>query len=327
MQISLAKFPTFTKEAQKKILEYYACPPTLLKKPLSKDEPIAYMASTSLGDTLIGLVKVNNLLRNGYIVHVYSDYAYPLKDWFPHMQINPMVKLEEQKKLAAYSTVLHHHERPISLALAAWHPNSVVVHHEPACRLPISEVDIQLVSCDAQFHLENLTRENGMRPLPGLVPRSNKKLVMIHPTSSADQKAWFAHKFISLAKRVEEMGFTPRFVVSKAEHARWIETTHSLDYSPLYPTLNAAAVAICEANYFIGNDSGLGHLASNLGIPTTTITIRPGNVKRWRPTWAPNEIIITPGWLNPRPIKEKFWKHFISVDKVADAFQRLIAKS
>jgi ADP-heptose:LPS heptosyltransferase len=47
------------------------------------------------------------------------------------------------------------------------------------------------------------------------------------------------------------------------------------------------------ASAFLGNDSGLGHIAAAMGVPTVTV-FGPGRPARYRP-WGPrSEIVLAP---------------------------------
>ena len=55
-------------------------------------------------------------------------------------------------------------------------------------------------------------------------------------------------------------------------------------------TLNTAAALLARASVFVGNDSGLGHMAAALSIPTLTL-FGPGEPQRYRP-WGPHARIM-----------------------------------
>jgi len=313
---------------QRRLSTYTGSLPVLLKKPLVKGQPIAYIGSPALGDTLIGLVTVNNLLRAGHTVDVYGDYAYALRDWFPSMRIYPAVSLDRQRELERYHTVLHMHQRPLSAALDGWHPQSVVMHHEPLSRFPIHEIDIQLLICRHHFCLESLVRSNGMQPLAGLVAGRYRNRVMIHPTSSAPEfKSWPAEKFLSLADKLHSAGYDPFFIVTREERPSWLEMAAGRFNIPPFGGLSEIAAYLYESSYFIGNDSGIGHLASSAGVPTVSLIVRNGVIRRWRPAWATGEVITPSPWLNPRPIREKFWKKAVSVQQVLAGLERLMLRT
>ncbi len=323
----LTNFSCYDNKLQRQLREYCANPPQLLKRPLSKSESIAYISSPALGDTLIGLVTVNNLIRNGYQIDVYGDFAYALRDWFPAMQIYPFFSLEEQKRLAKYTTVLHMHERELSHALAAWHPHSIVLFHEPLFKFLLSEVDMQVIVCQYQLGLSDVVRHNNMRPPLNTVAHKYKDRVIIHPTSSSLLRNWPPQKFMQLASNLKLLGYMPHFIVAGSERNEWANIINN-EFSLLsFASLNAVAICLYESGYFIGNDSGIGHLASNVGLPTVSIIIRQGLAKHWKPSWSHGEVVMPPFWLNPRSIREKFWKQCLSVKMVLAGFDRLVTKT
>lgn len=320
-------FFNYNKKLQCQLQGYCANPPKLLKRPLDKNESIAYISSPALGDTLISLVTVNNLIRNGYQVDVYGDFAYALRDWFPTMKIYPFFSLEEQRKLANYSTVLHMHERALSQALSAWHPHSIVLFHNPLFRFLMLEVDMQVLTCQYQLGLSNVVRDNNMQPLPELIVHKHKDRIVIHPTSASVLRNWPPQKFIKLARILRDRGYTPAFIIENHERDGWIKIINHEFPIPNSNSLSEVASCFYESGYFIGNDSGLGHLASSINLPTVSIFLRQGLAKHWQPSWAPSEIVLPPFWLNPRLIREKFWKQCTSVKKVLASFNRLVAKA
>jgi heptosyltransferase-3 len=83
---------------------------------------------------------------------------------------------------------------------------------------------------------------------------------------------------------------------------------------------------IYESGYLVGNDSGLGHLASFLGVPTCTITRRKALAKLWAPSYTPGAVVTPPPWVpNIRGLRlrDRYWQSFISVEKVLFAFDKL----
>ena len=184
-------------------------------------------------------------------------------------------------------------------------------------------VDIQLIQCKEHLNLQNIARDNGIMPLPNLIHRQYKKRIMIHPTSSKKMKNWPAEKFIKLVKILTNKGYEVFFIVPQEERALWEKIIPSPSMLPNFSSLSEIALWIYESNYFIGNDSGMGHLASCLGIPTLSIISRSGMARMWRPAWGKG-IVVTPTSLIPsRKLKEKIWKHFVSVKKVAKEFIRI----
>jgi len=297
----------------------------LLQFGLNREQPLAFICSPRLGDTLISLVTVNNLVRNGFVVDVYGDYAYQLKDWFSWARIHAKITVENAALLKQYSQVLHMYDSPLSDELKKWHKNSVVLSDSLLYHLPQSMVDIQVQLCREELGLQDVVRENNLKALPGLIASKNPKRVIINPTSFLTRKNWPKNKFIKLAQILTQRSFEVHFIVAPNEYQDWQDVEQYGFIVQQFNSLSAVASYLCEAAFFIGNDSGLGHLASNLGVPTLSIILRKGVARQWRPSWAPNVTVLSPSWLNPRPIKEKLWKIFISVKRVLRGFERLYA--
>lgn len=295
----------------------------LLQKPVSKTSSIAFICSFCLGDTLMSLVTANNFIRNGYHIEVYGDYAFALKDWFPQFKLYPLLKVNEQEKLKHYDVVIHMYESPLSLEVTKWHPNSITLSDSIHYLADMTMTDIQVTLCEQEFGLANVQRINNIQPLPDLTFRKHLNRIIIHPTSSLMRKNWPATKFLQLAKMLKKENFESHFIVSPQERPDWLWIEQEGLYLPKFDSLSHVAKFIYESAYFIGNDSGIGHLASNLGIPTVSIILRKGVAKQWRPTWSPGKVVLSPSWLNPRPIKEKLWKIFTRVTTVKNAFDSL----
>jgi heptosyltransferase III len=295
----------------------------LLNKAIPKENSIAFICSFCLGDSLIGLVTVNNFLRNGYKITVFGDYIYAMKEWFPQFTIFPLVSLERQEILKEFDLLLHMYESELSKQVSQWHPASLTLSHSGYYKADMTMVDIQATLCEYEFKLENIQRFNDIKPLASLNHRSHANRIIIHPTSSLVRKNWPAKKFLMLAKQLQKDHFDSSFIVSPKERPEWLWLEQEGIHLPDFNSLSAVAEFVYESGYFIGNDSGIGHLASNLGIPTLSIILRKGVAKQWRPSWAIGKVVLSPSWLNPRPIKEKLWKIFTRVNTVRKAFYSL----
>jgi heptosyltransferase III len=297
----------------------------LLKELIPLQASIAFVCSFCLGDTLIGLVTVNNFVRNGYKITVFGDYAHALKAWFPHLEIQPLVSVAQQQILQAYDVVLHMYESPLSKQVSEWHRQSITLSNSHYYKADMTMTDIQVTLCKYEFKLKAIQRINDIKPLPKLVHRAHANRIIIHPTSSLLRKNWPAKKFLQLAKALQAEGFDMHFIVSPSERPEWLWLEQAGMQLPSFDSLSDVAKFVYESGFFIGNDSGIGHLASNLNIATLSIILRKGVAKQWRPNLgeAPSKVVLSPTWLNPRPIKEKFWKVFTRVKTVKKAFDSL----
>ncbi|MDN3507441.1 MAG: glycosyltransferase family 9 protein, partial [Simkaniaceae bacterium] len=149
----------------------------------------------------------------------------------------------------------------------------------------------------------------------------------IHPTSKDPKRTWPRKKFITLARNLQQEGYTVSFLVGPDEYAQWQDLSTEF-FIPQCASLNDTAKHLATCDYFIGNDSGLGHLASNLHIPTLTIAGNPKQITYWRPAFSPGLVITIPFELpnfkgiNFR-LRDVFWQNFISVSRVRKAFNKL----
>ena len=172
------------------------------------------------------------------------------------------------------------------------------------------------------------SKENDLT-LPNGEHQKYSKRVVIHPTSNDPKRNWGKGQFLELANLLEMEGYSPVFCVSPGERMEWEKLGIEL---PLFANLKELAAYIYESGFLIGNDSGLGHLASNLGIETLTISGNPKRVRLWRPNWSPGKVVTIPF---PLPnfkgmnfqIRENYWQKFIPVKRTFKAFMELTYES
>ncbi len=172
------------------------------------------------------------------------------------------------------------------------------------------------------------SKENDLN-LPQGEHQKYSKRVLIHPTSNDPKRNWGKKQFLELAKLLEIEGYSPVFCVSPNERMEWGKLGIEL---PLFENLKELAAYIYESGFLIGNDSGLGHLASNLGIKTLTVSGNPKRIRLWRPDWAHGKVVTIPFPLpNFKTInfrmRENYWQKFIPVKKIFKAFMELTHES
>jgi heptosyltransferase-3 len=110
--------------------------------------------------------------------------------------------------------------------------------------------------------------------------------IVIHPGAGKEANRWPAEKFLALAKKLKNTGMEIRVLLGETEIEKWpaelIRQFESFAEVHQPATLLDLLDEIASANAFIGNDSGPGHLAGILGVPTVSI-FGSSNVVRWRP--------------------------------------------
>ena len=118
------------------------------------------------------------------------------------------------------------------------------------------------------------------------VSLKEQPILAIHPGSGGVLKCWDLSRFIAVSHCVQEqLGFRPLFILGPADQAisqslknSWGDDLSILECVPL-PVL-AGALTWCSG--YLGNDSGVTHLAAALDIPTVAI-FGPTHPDLWAP--------------------------------------------
>ncbi len=110
--------------------------------------------------------------------------------------------------------------------------------------------------------------------------------VVIHPGSGSREKCWPLENYLRLAQKLSSKGRHVVFAVGEVERERWpgdamkqLESAGSLVHPATYRDL---LDCLSGAQLFIGNDSGPGHLAGIIGVPSV-ILFGPSDPCVWKP--------------------------------------------
>ena len=188
----------------------------------------------------------------------------------------------------------------------------------------LSLVNKMTFFCGNILGIDAATCDPGVVVPKGLSYRKYPKRVTLHPTSANPNKNWPPEKYISLARRLKDGGWEPVMCVAPNEWDEWNEKLKGELELPKFASLDALASFIYESGYMIGNDSGPGHLASCLKIPTLIVWKR-FNDRRWQPGWFFAELVSMPFKI-PFIYNTKYWHYFVPVKKVVKQFQLLVKK-
>jgi heptosyltransferase-3 len=297
-----------------------------------------------LGDGVNCLVLSNNLHLNGWKVDTYQNVLPTMKNWFPHLPIYSYPEVGELSRILNtydFFFVIHNDTCPFvskliqegkrrfpdKIKVIYLYPSKGIVNEpyytdcltDPS--LPIAD-NLRLF-CEKILHLPKITKNNGFIPPDELCFKKYPKRVVIHPTSAKPTRNWPKEKFLAVAEELQNKEYHPVFIPGKEEEKNWKDINYKQES---FATLDELARYLYESGYLIGNDSGLGHLASALGIPTMTICRR----KTWANMWAPSfqkGVVITPSsWIpNIRGfrLRDRYWQQFISVEMALRGFDRL----
>jgi heptosyltransferase-3 len=170
--------------------------------------------------------------------------------------------------------------------------------------------------------LEVLEHENYVGEFLKNRPARQKSSILIHPGSGSKSKNWPLNNFIALIKHISEYNIKVRLIAGYAENGimsilRNADTT--IDDIEIHHSVNLSDVVelLLESYIFIGNDSGISHLAGLTGT-ASIVLFGPSDPRIWKPI-GDHITIITPetGSTNAEDI---------SLIRVIEEFDRLAYK-
>jgi len=121
----------------------------------------------------------------------------------------------------------------------------------------------------------------------GVIPGERSKVIILHPGSGSRKKVWPLERFLTLAQTLRDhLGSKILIVLGPAEGPEVQKAFEKLE--PTAPflakglTLLQLASIIEGGWFFVGNDSGVSHLAAAVGLPTIVI-FGPTDPRVWSP--------------------------------------------
>jgi ADP-heptose:LPS heptosyltransferase len=132
----------------------------------------------------------------------------------------------------------------------------------------------------------------------------NSQFALLHPSTGFFTKQWPVGNFARVAEFLAERGIASVAIASKDES----QILGELEASSKVPvvtfddlTLPEITALASKAALFVGNDSGIAHIAAAVNSPSVVI-FGSSNRNHWRPwTDAPNEIVFEPFPCQPCP--------------------------
>ncbi|HEU0028739.1 MAG TPA: glycosyltransferase family 9 protein [Ktedonobacterales bacterium] len=110
-------------------------------------------------------------------------------------------------------------------------------------------------------------------------------VIALHPGSGGAAKRWPPERFAALADRARQASLTPLLLAGEADEAAAAAVlAHAAAPPPIARDLSVGALAALLARCagYVGNDSGVSHLAGLLGVPTVAV-FGPSDPARWSP--------------------------------------------
>lgn len=278
----------------------------------------ALIPCRGLGDGVIFTIAANYLKNRGFHVTIFHDALLGLQAWLPDFSIEP-----ESAFHGDFARILYQNENAPRAEKFRALPNVEILYHnhEPKKHPPLRSKDVligtkgPIAVCLAKAL--GVPCKSGLTPPENLMRKKFPKRIAIHPTSREEWRNWPSKKFERLAERLRAKGYDPQFIMSAKERKIWGEE------APLFSSLAETASFLYKSGGFVGNDSGLGHLASALGLPTVTLSNRRNHISLWRPSFCENRVVV-PSALFPKSYREKQWKKLIKVKKVCNTISELL---
>jgi len=133
--------------------------------------------------------------------------------------------------------------------------------------------------------------ENRKSKIRGL---RRKNVIIMHPGAGSPRKRWPVENFVQVATIIRGMNLGEVvFVVGPAESdlAPFIKARQKGGFR-VYEVcdLSHVMVLVQQARCFVGNDSGVTHLAAFMGTPTVAI-FGPSSPKRWAPVGRATKVL------------------------------------
>jgi ADP-heptose:LPS heptosyltransferase len=163
--------------------------------------------------------------------------------------------------------------------------------------VPVSDRPRSLLKVDAEADQE----VDGLLWAYGI---DDDRFALIHPSTAFATKQWASENYARVAEYLAAAGIKRVAVASKSE-AEVLVKVHESARVPIVsfddlslPEITALAA---KAKLFIGNDSGIAHIAAAVGTPTVVI-FGSSNRDHWRPwTDTPNEVVYEKFECQPCP--------------------------
>jgi heptosyltransferase-3 len=123
---------------------------------------------------------------------------------------------------------------------------------------------------------------------------NDRKFALIHPAAAFATKQWATENFARVVEYLAERGLASVAIVAPPEKAILEKLTSQAPIAIASATLSLPEVTALAAKsqLFVGNDSGIAHIAAAVGTPSVVV-FGSSNIAHWRP-WnsAPAEVVF-----------------------------------
>ena len=145
----------------------------------------------------------------------------------------------------------------------------------------------------------------------GVAPEERSKVIILHPGSGSKKKVWPLDRFLNLARTLQDyLGSKILIILGPAEGPEVqtaFEGMRPTEFSTAKGLTLLQLASVMEGCwFFIGNDSGVSHMAAALGLPTVVI-FGPTDERVWSPKGAKTFVVRREVPCSPCP-QERFFQ-------------------
>jgi lipopolysaccharide heptosyltransferase II len=237
--------------------------------------------------------------RVGYATYQYSQLH-------NHQAPSPLLLWGQQKT----------HSAEQQLALLGW--TGVPVSDRPQTTLAVTESAAVAVSQRLQ--------------VAGL---EGQKLALIHPAAAFATKQWASENFARVVEHLAEHGFASVAIAASNETQvlNDLVSNCSVRIATFGLSLPEVTALASRCHLFVGNDSGIAHIANAVGTPSVVI-FGSSNIAHWRP-WNETSAEVVLEEMPCQPCHGYYCEKFeqpecilrIPVSRVTAAIERILTKS
>lgn len=298
---------------------------------------VAIICANGIGDALIMMTAAAYLQTQAYLVTIFHDKFTALSKLFPalyHWNTYSREKVIQFNLIIVQYDGSHISHEILDLRLHKNFPQ--VIMFFPYANSKSQNTDLifnrSVTMLDNIIHFMR-KKFPGAAELPLsknniLIPKKEYRKyphrIIIHPSSANPRKNWTPIQFVLLAKKLREFDYYPIFMVPPNESSTWKSFLAGKIPLQSFEDLLKVGDYIYESGAFIGNDSGLGHLASSLHIPTLTIFSKHSLSPLWDPGFGMYKVLVPCKLPNYKGIslriREWVWPLSISTKKVLTEF-------
>jgi len=206
------------------------------------------------------------------------------------------------------------HSAEQQLALIGW--TGVPVSDRPATQLAVTEKAARSVAAKLAAHTID-----------------SEPVALIHPAAAFETKQWPSENFARVIDEVAARGLTPVAIVAPKEKQvldRVVQQSSARVIGLTDLSLPEVTALAARAQLFVGNDSGIAHMAAAVSTPCVVV-FGSSNVAHWRP-WTTNKNEVVREEMKCQPCHGYFCAEFqtpqcilrIPVERVVAAIDRLM---